>query len=150
MRRFAIITTLALLLAACGGSAAVPSASPSSQPPTSAAAKPAPSASTATKPAASADASAKPAAGASAPASGAAKPLSQTKLRFALPINSGLQVLPEVALEAGYFKDEGLDASITMIRGSQEVIAAMTKGEIDLANSDSPSIIQAHLSGANT
>lgn len=141
--------TFSLFLAACGGSAAPASSPPASVAPASAAPASAAAASSAAKPAASA--SAKPAASASAkPAASAAaagKPLSQTKLRFALPINSGLQVLPQVALDAGYFKEEGLDASITQIPGSQEVVAALIKGEIDLANSDSPSTINAHLSG---
>jgi NitT/TauT family transport system substrate-binding protein len=137
---------LALLLAACGGSAA-PSAAPVAS--SSAAASARPAASTA---AASAAASAKPAASGSASgaAGAAAKPLSQAKLRFALPINSGLQVLPQVALDSGYFKDEGLDATISQITGSPAVIAALGKGDIDLANSDSPSTITAHLQGANT
>ncbi|HVA25006.1 MAG TPA: ABC transporter substrate-binding protein [Chloroflexota bacterium] len=130
---------LAALLVGCGGQAAGPAPAGSS-PAASSSAAPA----SAGKPAAPSAAAAKPAGGSAS----AAKPL--TKLRFALPINSGLQVLPQVALDAGYFKDEGLDASITMIRGSQEVIAALTNGEIDMANSDSPSIINAHLSGANT
>ena len=135
--------SIALLLAACGGAAAPASAPPSTtsvapKPPASAA--PA-SASTAAKPAVSAKAAT------SGSAATSAKPLSQTKLRFALPINSGLQVLPQVALDAGYFKDEGLDATITSIPNSQNVIAALQKGDIDLANSDSPSTVTAHLSG---
>jgi ABC-type nitrate/sulfonate/bicarbonate transport system substrate-binding protein len=136
---------LALVLAACGTTSGGNS-------PSIAASASAPSAASSAKPAASgAAASAKPAASAgasAAAASGAAKPL--TKLRFALPINSGLQVLPQVALDAGYFKEEGLDATITTIKGSTEVIAALGKGDIDLANSDSPSTITAHLQGANT
>lgn len=137
MRRSILqLAVLTVALAGCGGQAA--SATPAGS---AAGAKPAGASA-----AASIGASAKPAAD-SPSASGAAKPL--TKLRFALPINSGLQVLPQVALDAGYFKDEGLDVSLTMIRGSQEVIAALTKGEIDMANSDSPSTISAHLSGAN-
>ncbi|MFI5268595.1 MAG: ABC transporter substrate-binding protein [Chloroflexota bacterium] len=153
MSRFTVITGLALLLAACGGSAASPAAS-SSQAAASAPAKPAATSSQAAGAPAQTSAPAKPAANASTPPASTAagtpgKPLSQTKLRFALPINSGLQVLPEVALEAGYFKDEGLDATITSIPTSQIVIAALQKGEIDLANSDSPSVVTAHLSGVD-
>jgi NitT/TauT family transport system substrate-binding protein len=155
------LTTL-LLLAACGGGAAPASTPPSSSTvpapaisaPASSAAKPSAAASASAKPAAAASTAAstaaKPASSASVAASGAAasgKPLSQSKLRFALPINSGLQVLPQVALDAGYFKEEGLDATITSIPNSQNVIAALQKGDIDLANSDSPSTVQAHLSG---
>jgi NitT/TauT family transport system substrate-binding protein len=128
--------SVVLLLAACGGAAAPAPA------PASASVAPKPAASTAP---ASASAAAKPAASGAATAAG--KPLSQAKLRFALPINSGLQVLPQVALDAGYFKEEGLDATITSIPNSQNVIAALQKGDIDLANSDSPSTVNAHLSG---
>ena len=121
MRRFTAIAAVGLLLAACGGTAAT-SSSGTGQ-----------------------------ASASKAPASvnAAAKPLSQTTLRFALPINSGLQVLPQVALEAGYFKDEGLDATITSIPTSQLVIAALQRSDIDLANSDSPSVVSAHLSGVD-
>src|SRR5579883_2697820 len=141
-----------LTLAACGGAAApstAPVAPPSSAASPSTPPKPAASAASA-KPAASAGSSssaAKPAASGSSGA--AAKPLSQAKITFALPINSGLQVLPQVALDAGYFKDEGLDVSIISIPTSQNVIAALQNGEIAMANSDSPSTVTAHLNGVN-
>jgi ABC-type nitrate/sulfonate/bicarbonate transport system substrate-binding protein len=89
-------------------------------------------------------------AAASSKPAGSAQPLSQTKLRFAIPVTSGLQVLPEIALQAGYFKDEGLDASIIQIQGSQETIASLNRGDIDMANSDSPSVLQARMSGIPT
>ena len=88
--------------------------------------------------------------GGTAPSPATAQRLSQTQLRFAIPVTSGLQVLPEIAQQAGYFKDEGLDVTITQIPGSQEVIAALNKGDIDMSNTDSPSTIQAHLSGIPT
>jgi NitT/TauT family transport system substrate-binding protein len=74
-------------------------------------------------------------------------PLSQTSLNFAIPVSSGLQVLPQLAQEAGYFKDEGLEVTISQVAGSQPVIAALSNGTLDMANSDSPSVIQAHASG---
>ena len=87
---------------------------------------------------------------ASTPPASSLNPLSQSKLRFAIPVSSGLQVLPQLAQEAGYFKDQGLDVTITQIPGSQEVIAALHSGDLDMANSDSPSVIQAHLSAIPT
>jgi NitT/TauT family transport system substrate-binding protein len=89
-------------------------------------------------------------AAAPAPSAPAAKPLSQSQLRFAIPVTSGLQVLPEIAQQAGYFKDEGLSVTFTQIPGSQEVIAALNKGDLDMSNTDSPSTIQARLSGIPT
>ncbi|MFI5268081.1 MAG: ABC transporter substrate-binding protein, partial [Chloroflexota bacterium] len=85
-----------------------------------------------------------------APSAAAGKPLSQTQLRFAIPVSSGLQVLPEIAQQAGYFQDEGLAVTFTQVPGSQEVIAALNKGDLDMSNTDSPSTIQAHLSGIPT
>ena len=88
--------------------------------------------------------------GGTAAAPAASKGLSLSQVRFAIPITSGLQVLPELAKEAGYFKDEGLDVTFTQIPGSQEVIASLNRGDMDMSNTDSPSTIQAHLSGVPT
>lgn len=56
-------------------------------------------------------------------------------------------MLPQLALDAGYFKDEGLDVTIQLITGGQETLGAMNSGEIDMGNLDSPSIISGHVSG---
>ena len=96
-------------------------------------------------PPASTAAATRPAGAAAAPARPA---LSQTTVRFAIPVSSGLQVLPQLAQEAGYFAAEGLEVEIGQIPGSPDVIAALTSGGIDMANSDSPSVIQSHTNGA--
>jgi len=94
--------------------------------------------------------------GGAAPSSAPSKPaasaqaLSQAQVRFAIPVTSGLQVLPQIALDSGYFKDEGLDVSITQVSNSQDVIAALNRGDLDMSNTDSPSTIQAHISGIPT
>jgi ABC-type nitrate/sulfonate/bicarbonate transport system substrate-binding protein len=74
-------------------------------------------------------------------------PLSQSRVRFAIGVSSGLQVLPQLALEAGYFRDEGLEVSITHLQNDQNVVAALTSGDLEMANGNGPGIIQAHLSG---
>ena len=83
----------------------------------------------------------------SASPAASAKPLSLGKVRFAIPVTSGLQVLPQIALDSGYFADEGLDVSIIQVSNSQDVIAALNRGDLDMSNTDSPSTLQAHLSG---
>jgi ABC-type nitrate/sulfonate/bicarbonate transport system substrate-binding protein len=74
-------------------------------------------------------------------------PLSATKLRYAISVSSGLQVLPELAVRAGYFKEEGLDVTVNQIPGTPQVIAALNNGEIDMSSNDSTAIAQAHLNG---
>lgn len=61
--------------------------------------------------------------------------------------SSGLQVLPQLALEEGYVKDEGPDVTIQLITGGQETLSALNSGEIDMGTLDSPSLIQGHISG---
>jgi NitT/TauT family transport system substrate-binding protein len=139
----ASILGVVLLLGGCATSSpAVPSQT--SAP--AAAATPRPAAPT-SAPTAAPAAPAPTSAAASGGQPAARAPLSQTSLNFAIPVSSGLQVLPQLAQDAGYFKDEGLDVTISQVAGSQPVIAALSNGTLDMANSDSPSVIQAHASG---
>lgn len=80
-------------------------------------------------------------------ASPAAAPLSQSTLHFGIAVSSGLQVLPQLALDAGYFKDEGLNVTITHITGQQNVLAALNRGDLNMSNGNAPEIVQARLKG---
>lgn len=138
----------ALLLAACGE--ATPASSPAA-PPSAAASKPAAAASAAAsvsaKPAASAAASAKPAA--SGPASASAKPAASAaaasaykptalnppvKIKFGDPVFSPMAPV-YVALDRGYFKDEGLDVELVNMQagGQTLVVQSVSTNQVQFA-----------------
>ena len=124
---FVSLLLVGLVSSACGGGAAAPPspASPSAppaSPPASAAAKPAASAAPA-----SASAAAKPSAsGASGAAAGA------ITLKAGYPQATITQAPIFVAAEEGIYKNNGLDVTIQMIGGPQEVPAVMAN-EIQFA-----------------
>lgn len=137
---------LSLTLAACGGSAAAPAASPSAASPAAAAA--------ASKPAAGSSAAAKPASAAAsasaAPAgSAAAKPAGATRNVVGDPNGTPISIAyaspavaswPYYAADAGgFFAQQHL--KVTMIQMAANVsITALSKGEIDFQNSPSNSV----------
>ncbi len=88
--------------------------------------------------------------GAAAPKETSKQPLSQTVIHYSIGTASGSQVLPDVALAAGYFKEEGLDVDVVRLTGGAETLAALSKGETHMSNTDAPSTIQAHVNGLPT
>jgi ABC-type nitrate/sulfonate/bicarbonate transport system substrate-binding protein len=161
---WAALTSLTLLVAACGGSAAPgsPASSPAaaSPAPSSAAAKPAststaPSGATAAKPAASGPApsggaSAKPAASGAtsakpATAAPAASGLIPIKMVFAQ--NAATQEILFVAKDGGFWAKNGLDVSMTRVGGTAQV-PAITSGEAQFANTGANEVTAAVINGA--
>jgi ABC-type nitrate/sulfonate/bicarbonate transport system substrate-binding protein len=108
--------------------------------PAAGSASPAPAASAA---AASPVASAAPVVAASRP------PLSKSTLKFALSTASALQVLVPLGIDAGYFKEEGLDIDLTQITGGQAILSATATGDIDMANTDGATVAAAIIGGAD-
>jgi NitT/TauT family transport system substrate-binding protein len=118
-----VLASLALLLAACGGSAA-----PTSLAPASASAAPAPASA---KPAASAPASA--AASASAEAKPAASGGGSLKtMKFAVPTKGAAFAYLYVAQDLGFFQQHGIDAQIAVVPPSNAV-TALQSGDLDFA-----------------
>jgi NitT/TauT family transport system substrate-binding protein len=119
---------LAIGLAACGGGAAPASPAPSSGAPS---AKPAASAaaSGSAKPAASA--SAKPAGSApAASASAAAKP-GLRKVRYG---STGAGFNPFIALDQGYFAEQGMDLELIRFDSAVNMVAPLGAGQLDVAS----------------
>ncbi|GEM_PF-4975775 len=123
-RTFAPVLLFALLLAACGGSAAPSSVAPSPAP---LSAKPAASASA--KPAASA--STKPAASASAkPAGSAAGKLETLKTAYGGAVI--LQIPLWAAIDAGIFKKYGFDPADPILASGRTALDQLIAGQVDL------------------
>lgn len=117
------VSGLGLMAAACGGQA--PAAAPASS---------SPAASAATKPstaAASTSAAASGSAGASPAASAAAKPSATTTVKI-----SDIQITSAagsyIALEKGYFREEGINAELVTV-STAEQITALLSGSVDVA-----------------
>ncbi|MFI5266450.1 MAG: ABC transporter substrate-binding protein [Chloroflexota bacterium] len=125
-------TALVVALTACGGGgAAAPAAS---APVSSAAAKPA---SAAASPSAAASALAKPAASTAAAASGSAGASAGGKLTDLRITATGQDQLPfmavlQVAIDKGWFKDAGLNVSLSTGGGGGNTIRAVTTGDADM------------------
>jgi NitT/TauT family transport system substrate-binding protein len=155
-----LLLSATLLLAACGGTTSPAASSPVAAP-SSAAAKPAASAPASTpapakpaasgassgaasaKPAASgASAPAKPAPSGAAPASGsaAAKPATSggagEKVNVAITSGSVTGAGIYIALNRGYFKDVGLDVTITPFPGGAQMISSLASSQVDVADTD--------------
>ncbi len=124
-KKFSPVLLLTAALAACGGSAAAPSAAPAA------------SGSASAKPAASGGASSKPAA---SPASG--------KLQTSYSeIYNGMTPV-WVAQDAGIFKQNGLDVDQTYI-ASSNVIAAVVSGQVAVAQGGGSEALSAAAGGAD-
>ncbi|HLY64675.1 MAG TPA: ABC transporter substrate-binding protein, partial [Chloroflexota bacterium] len=155
----ALVLTAAMILSACGASAAAP---PSSAPATPAAAaastKPAASTPASGKPAASAAASAaasgKPAASASAgtqavpPISGPPAPAGATKLTAFYSTISATFTVMWLAKEAGLFQKNGLDVDVEYIQNPQGT-AAMLANQVQLGLSGAADMLGPDASGAD-
>ncbi|HLG71744.1 MAG TPA: ABC transporter substrate-binding protein [Chloroflexota bacterium] len=113
------------LLAACGGGSTAPASSAAATPAS------APAAASASAKPASAPASAKPAASVSAAASGSAQAAELTKLQVTYTSLSGMELPLFVGLDAGIFRQHGLDVSGSLLQESPAV-AALLSGEVQV------------------
>ncbi len=127
---------LLLVLCACGGSGA-PTSSPSAPAAASAAASAAkPASSGAAQAAASASAkaaasaSAKPGASAAGAASAAAKP-GLRKVRYG---STGAGFNPFIALDQGYFAEQGMDLELIRFDSAVNMVAPLGAGQLDVAS----------------
>jgi ABC-type nitrate/sulfonate/bicarbonate transport system substrate-binding protein len=132
-RLLTLAASATLALAACGGSAAAPSAPAPASAPASAAAKPA-------------------SAAASAPASAAAKPsaAATAKVRYGLPTTPPAITTVGVyfGIENGFFKDEGLDVEVTPYNGAVTAIRALLSRDADIVETGGDTTFLARASGA--
>jgi NitT/TauT family transport system substrate-binding protein len=55
-----------------------------------------------------------------------------------------------VALEAGYFREQGLDVELSHIDAGAPLLAALTNGELDFAFSGAPTVVLGYLTGLET
>jgi NitT/TauT family transport system substrate-binding protein len=157
MNRIFAILAAGLLLAGCGGaaspapasSAAAPSAAakPASAAPASSAASPSTAGSPKPSAASQASASAKPAASASAKPSASLAPVQKVTLQLTKPlpalnptytvkarVGSSLTTAPFwYAIEKGYFDQLGLKFEEVQITNSEDIVAPLTRGQIDIA-----------------
>jgi NitT/TauT family transport system substrate-binding protein len=140
--RLIALLVLSASLAACGGAAPAASspAAPSASKPQSAAAP----AST------SAAASAKPAASAGSAAPAASKPAGLIPLKSGYVVLSTHTLPSWIADSEGFFKQQGLDVSLTYIAGSTAAIPALTAGELGVLHATPAASVQAQLKGGDT
>lgn len=134
--RLAGLMAIAVLLAACS-----PGAAPTSAPPaaSSAAATPAPAAPAApAKPAAPAATAAPASAPAAASPAAAAGPAAYKPVPLSPPVRVKFGVLSSgspplsIALDKGYFNDEGLDVQVETLKSGAELFPALAGNQVDI------------------
>jgi NitT/TauT family transport system substrate-binding protein len=130
----AVGITLGLLLVACAREPARPSPAASAGPPGGATA------------AASGPASAAPAAVAP-PASAPAAPL---PVRAAFTSFSASAAPWWMALEGGYFREQGLDVSLVQVAAGATLLAALQNGDLEVVFSGGPSLVLGNVEGLET
>jgi NitT/TauT family transport system substrate-binding protein len=92
-----------------------------------------------------------PAAGPAKPAaSGAVDGVAPLRGRAAFTAFSPSNMPLWVALEAGYFREQGLDVEITQVAGGPTLLAALRAGELDFASAGGPHIVLGNLQGLET
>ena len=118
----------ALLLAlACAPAPAAPAARPPAAPPPAA-----------------------PAAGSSGASNIPTSPAALQKLRGSY---SGIQVVQSpawLALEGGYFREQGLDVDLTLITSGATLLAALRNGEVELAGTGGSTLLLGYVEGLET
>jgi NitT/TauT family transport system substrate-binding protein len=124
-----------LLVAGCGGGSVNTGRAPA--PP------PAPPGAPASGSAASSGASANAGSAASAPGQ-------QLKARSAYTTISAAAAPWWIALEAGYFREQGLDVELAHIDAGAPLLAAVTNGELDVVFSGAPTIVLGYIQGLDT
>jgi NitT/TauT family transport system substrate-binding protein len=83
------------------------------------------------------------AAGQGAGAGGQAAAQAPVRIRAIYSSPTGGQSMMWVTKEAGFFEQNDLDVPVDMLRGNQQVLAALISGEIDLAQNTGTSVVEA-------
>ncbi len=73
-----------------------------------------------------------------------------THLRSAYTTTSGTPAPWWAAYEGGYFREQGLDVELVHIGAGNNLLAAMTAGEVQITNSGGPTMILGYLQGLDT
>ncbi|HLY64141.1 MAG TPA: ABC transporter substrate-binding protein, partial [Chloroflexota bacterium] len=133
---------LALATTACGSQTSAPPSAVSSAAPASAAASGA-----SAKPASSAGASAKPAGSASASASGAADGQLR-KVTLAWATQTSVFLVPQVGIQAGIFKNHGIDLNLIYTGSGPTAIASLISGDVQFIELADPSVTTSALKGS--
>src|SRR5205823_3724205 len=66
---------------------------------------------------------------------------------------SGIQVVQApawLALEGGYFREQGLDVDLTLITSGATLLAALRNGEVDLAGTGGSTLLLGYVEGLDT
>ncbi len=114
---------------------------------------PAPGASAPAAPATNAPAASAPAAPTAASAAGpatAAPPAAPVRVQAAYSSVTANQSPWWIALEGGYFREQGLDLQLTRIDAGATLLAGMHQGEVQLAASGGPALVLGNLQGLDT
>ncbi|HEY8695183.1 MAG TPA: ABC transporter substrate-binding protein, partial [Chloroflexota bacterium] len=125
VRRAMPLCLAAILLAGCGGSPAAAPASSAAPAQGSSAAKP------------------------SGPAASAAASGQAVAIRSAYTTTSGTTIPVWVAKEGGYFAQNGLDVSLTIIAPGAPILAAIESGDVPISEAGGQEIVNAEISGSN-
>jgi ABC-type nitrate/sulfonate/bicarbonate transport system substrate-binding protein len=72
-----------------------------------------------------------------------------TRLTVGYPTTAGAMSVLWVTKEAGLFDKHGLEVTLTFVGGSSKIVQAMLAGEIPIAETAIPAVIQANLAGAD-
>jgi len=88
------------------------------------------------------------AAGAGGGPAGSAGPLQ--KLRASYSGTGTIMAAWWLALEGGYFREQGIDAELTLITSGATLLAALRNGEVDLAGTGGSSMVLGYLEGLET
>ena len=92
-----------------------------------------------------------PAAAESAAGSGNASPLAAPiPVRNAWTTISASSVPWWLALDAGYFREQGLDVELQFIEPGAPLLAALNSGEVDIVSAGAPSLVLGNLQGLET
>jgi NitT/TauT family transport system substrate-binding protein len=76
-------------------------------------------------------------------------PAGATKLTVGYPTTAGAMSVLWVTTEAGLFDKHGLDVTLMFVGGSSKIVQSMLAGELPLAETAIPAVIQANLAGAD-
>src|SRR5690349_10199532 len=155
LRRLPLVTVATLwLVAACSAPAAAPTPPPAAAPTTAAAPTLAPTTAAAPKPtAAQSTAAVAPTTAAlqptAAPAAQPTPPAQTIPITVVWTAVTGANGPLWTAYEEGYFKQEGLDVTLTHIASTSRAITAVLANEAQFANTDPSSLVSADVEGGD-
>jgi NitT/TauT family transport system substrate-binding protein len=91
-----------------------------------------------------------PAAPGSAPQAGQSAPPAPMKTRFAYTTIAGSVAPWWMAMDGGYFREQGLDVELVKIDPGAAILAALRGGDVDATYSGAPGIVLGYLQGMET